>query len=81
MEKKTNRYLDDLKKEKESAMKGTLPFTIVTKTETLKSKTQLEMWNTFMKYVIKTSLKGIKEFNKWINMLHSRMGILNIVKR
>lgn len=40
------------------------------------------MWNTFMKYVMKTSLKGIKEeFNKWINMLHSRMGILNIVKR
>lgn len=35
---KKNRYLDDLKKEKESAMKGTLPFTIVTKTETLKSK-------------------------------------------
>ena len=38
MKKKKNRYLDNLKKEKESAMKGTLPFTIVTKTITLKSK-------------------------------------------
>lgn len=61
-------------------MKGTLPFTIVTKRQ-LSVNAVLEMWRTFMTY-FKTSLKSIeKECNKRINGLPSRIGILSMVKR